>query len=93
MAPIDLLTFKVHIRDDLELQDTVITDAIGLGNDPEFGSHLIQDSVSAITWSVSNNYAVFEFSGGYQYVPGDVGMASGNWPPHASGPTCRGASA
>lgn len=79
-APVDFATFRIHIRDDLEMGDTIITNAINNGWDEQTGSGGVQDATGGISWTFSTHFAVLKFNSACQFLPGDVNMASGLWP-------------
>ena len=43
------------------------------------------EGFSSIEYSVVQHYCPFYFTSGYRYLPGDAGMAAGNWPPGVIG--------
>jgi len=47
--------------------------------------NIIWDS-EELTWMITPGCLDFESSSGYSYLPGDVNMSAGTWPPSATGP-------
>lgn len=82
--PRKILTFAVHVRDDLELDNEVAMDAIGLGLDPVTGGINFGDPYGGPGYTYTAYFSPIKFINLY-YTPGDANMYNGIWPPGVIG--------
>jgi len=76
-------TFRVHVAD-IEIEnDTVIFDAIGLGNDP-YQLAGASNPDGSVYYRFIDNWACLHFTKSL-YLPGDANMYLGIWPPMVIG--------
>jgi len=85
-TPIHILDFRVHVIDDLPTSDTLLSDVFIRGEDP-IGSDagVVGDTLGGPGYPVVTSYAVLSFKDKYPYLPGDVNMRIGAWPPSTIG--------
>ncbi|MCP4582270.1 MAG: carboxypeptidase regulatory-like domain-containing protein [candidate division Zixibacteria bacterium] len=77
--PVKMITFAVYVRDDIELEDVTVSDAIQPGYS--------QDQYEGYAWfggmglyPFSEYFSMVRFNN-LLYTPGDANMINGQWPP------------
>ncbi|MCP4582275.1 MAG: carboxypeptidase regulatory-like domain-containing protein [candidate division Zixibacteria bacterium] len=78
------LTFLVNTSEDHALGGLIVNDAIGPGYDPDQGPAYLGDCSGGPLYSLSQLFSPVRLVS-YEYLPGDIGMRNGGWPPMAIG--------
>ena len=81
--PTHILTYRVHAVDNSYLINTTHCDAMIAGMAPVGGPSNCGDSTGSVSYPMDMSFACVRFIEGYKYLPGDVNMAVGAWPPQA----------
>ena len=85
-VPQKILTFAAAIKNEYDLAGQSVDDIVLGGIDPDFGVHYAKDTTGVIDYTLWDYYPVMSFSlPSFEYVPGDVNMYSGVWPPAVIG--------
>ncbi|MCP4583758.1 MAG: hypothetical protein GY839_19275 [candidate division Zixibacteria bacterium] len=83
--PGKILTFVVRSENDLDLIGLTLDDALMQGDDPIKGGHSAEDTLSTAC-TIRHRYARMSFcEPDFAYLPGDVNMFNGSWPPSIIG--------
>jgi len=80
-VPLLGFSFRVHAVSNADLIGQVVDDALARGADPFTGQLYAYDTLGSSSFYINDYYACIYFESGYQYVPGDVNMHNGTWPP------------
>jgi hypothetical protein len=81
--PIEIMTFSIHVKNDPDLLNEVVSDAIDAGWNRLGFSITFGDNYGGAL-SHSDYFAPIKFVS-YQYTPGDANMTNGIWPPQVIG--------
>lgn len=84
-AIIQILNFRVHAVDSDSLYGLTLSDALRMGADPWYGPTCPVDTFDQGLYYTESFYSSLKFIGKYGYLPGDVNMYNGAWPPAVSG--------
>jgi len=87
IVPQKILTFQLKTINNQQLEgDTA--QCIGIGLHPQSGSINFSDTLEGLPYSSIEYISAMTFSipTGYDYLPGDVNMFGGTWPPAATSP-------
>jgi len=85
-VPLHIMSFRAHTKNDPALWDQTFSDALTAGMDPFQGPANADDTTGQFFYPLSISNACLQIIDGYEYLPGDVNMAVGAWPPAATGP-------
>jgi len=83
--PTKIMSFRVHAANNGGLIGTTRCDALITGWAPQAYCSNCGDSTGTVSYPMDTSFACVRFIEGYQYLPGDVNMYHGQWPPQAIG--------
>jgi len=81
--PAHIMSFRVHAANDENLIGYTYCDAMVAGMDFIGGASNAGDSTGGGGYPMDMSFACVRFVEGYEYLPGDVNMYVGQWPPRA----------
>jgi len=85
-VPLHILSFRVHVKHDTMLSDQTFCDVLTPGIDPVRGPAYAGDSTGSIIYPIYLSHSCLRIYRSYAYLPGDVNMIGGCWPPCTTGP-------
>jgi len=82
-VPLHIMSFKVHSVNNTTLPGHIFSDAFAPGIDPVYGPANSGDTLGLFYYPLFISNACLRIYQSYSYIPGDVNMSVGAWPPAA----------